>query len=32
VQINKLAKESDVEAERAAWKAALLKLQTLLEA
>ena len=32
VQINKLAKQSDVEAERAAWKAALLKLQTLLDA
>ena len=32
VQVNRLAKRSDVDRERAAWKAALLKLQTLLEA
>ena len=31
VQINKLAKKSAVETERSAWKAALLKLQALLE-
>jgi hypothetical protein len=30
--VNKLAKRSDVDRERAAWKAALLKLQKLLEA
>jgi len=32
VQVNKLAKRADVDRERAAWKAALLKLQKLLEA
>jgi hypothetical protein len=32
VQVNKLAKRSDVDRERAAWKAALVKLQKLLEA
>jgi hypothetical protein len=32
VQVNKLARRSDVDRERAAWKAALNKLQTLLEA
>lgn len=31
VQVNKLAKKSDVERERAAWKKALIKLQILLE-
>jgi hypothetical protein len=31
VQVNKLAKRSEVDRERAAWKAALLKLQKLLE-
>jgi len=32
IQINKLAKQSEVEPERAAWKAALTKLKSLLEA
>ena len=32
VQLNKLARRADVDRERAAWKAALLKLQKLLEA
>jgi hypothetical protein len=32
VQVNKLAKRADVDRERAAWRAALLKLQKLLEA
>jgi hypothetical protein len=32
VQLNKLAKRADVDRERAAWKAALVKLQKLLEA
>jgi hypothetical protein len=31
IQVNKLAKRADVDRERAAWKAALLKLQKLLE-
>jgi hypothetical protein len=32
IQVNKLARRTDVDRERAAWKAALLKLQKLLEA